>query len=139
MLEDITVGTIGTLRRLVSDEYCTTRGDYQIFSTPDLVLLLEAAAIEALAPHLRDDQSSVGTKVDIVHSAATLKGQTVTCTATVTEVDRRRVVFDIVATDGLDTVCTGTHERFVVDLAKFGARLAEKAKRLANSTQGAPV
>ena len=102
-------------------------------ATPDLVLLLEAAAIEALAPHLPEHQSSVGTTIDIAHSAATLKGQTVTCTATVTEVDRRRIVFDIVATDGIDTVCTGSHERFVVDLEKFGARLAEKAEKVASS------
>ncbi len=133
MLEDITVGTTGTLERLITEEYCTTRGDYQIFSTPDLVLLLEAAAIEALAPHLPEHQSSVGTTIDIVHSAATLKGQTVTCTATVTDVDRRRIVFDIVATDGIDNVCTGSHERFVVDLEKFGARLAEKAVQVAGS------
>jgi fluoroacetyl-CoA thioesterase len=133
MLEDITVGTTGTLERLITEEYCTTRGDYQIFSTPDLVLLLEAAAIEALAPHLPEHQSSVGTTIDIAHSAATLRGQTVTCTATVTEVDRRRIVFDIVATDGIDTVCTGSHERFVVDLEKFGARLAEKAEKVAGS------
>lgn len=131
MLEDITVGTTGTLERLITDEYCTTRGDHQIFSTPDLVLLLEAAAIEALAPHLPEGQSSVGTTIDIAHTAATLKGQTVTCTATVTEADRRRFVFDIVATDELDTVCTGSHERFVVDLDKFGARLAEKAEKVA--------
>ncbi|GAB6987269.1 thioesterase family protein [Nocardioides pyridinolyticus] len=132
MLEDITVGTAGTLERLITEEYCTTRGDYQIFSTPDLVLLLEAAAIEALAPHLPEGQSSVGTTIDIAHSAATLKGQTVVCTATVTEVDRRRVVFDIVATDEFDTVCTGKHERFVVDLEKFGTRLAEKAQKVAS-------
>lgn len=131
MLEDITVGTTGTLERLITEEYCTTRGDYQIFSTPDLVLLLEAAAIEALAPLLPEHQSSVGTTIDIAHSAATLEGQTVSCTATVTEVDRRRIVFDIVATDGIDTVCTGSHERFVVDLEKFGARLAEKAEKVA--------
>jgi fluoroacetyl-CoA thioesterase len=132
MLDDITAGTTGTLERLITDEYCTRRGGYQILSTPDLVLLLEAAAIEALASHLPEQQSSVGTRVDVAHSAATLKGQTVTCTATVAEVDRRRIVFDIVASDGIDTICTGSHERFVVDLEKFGARLAEKAARVAS-------
>ncbi|RYC05937.1 thioesterase family protein [Nocardioides zhouii] len=133
MLEDITVGTAGTLERLVTDDYCTTRGEYQIFSTPDLVLLLEAAAIEALAPHLTPEQDSVGTTIDIAHQAATLKGQTVTCTATVTEVERRRIRFEITATDEFDTVCTGSHERFVIDLEKFGSRLAEKAERIAQS------
>jgi len=131
MLEDIIVGTQGTLQRLITEEHCTTRGDFQIFSTPNLVLLLEAAAIEALAPYLPEHQSSVGTTVNIAHAAATLQGQTVICTATVTEIDRRRIVFDIVASDGVDTICTGSHERFVIDLEKFGARLAEKAARLA--------
>jgi predicted thioesterase len=127
MLDDITAGTSGTLTRLVEEKYCTTRGDHQIFSTPSLVLLLEETAIEALAPFLPDTQSSVGTNVNVVHSAATLLGQVVTCTATVTEVDRRRIVFDITATDGVDTITSGSHERFVVDLDKFGKRLAEKA------------
>jgi predicted thioesterase len=127
MLDDITAGTSGTLTRLVEEKDCTTRGDYQIFSTPNLVLLLEETAIEALAPFLPETQSSVGTNVNVVHSAATLLGQVVTCTATVTEVDRRRIVFDITATDGVDTITSGSHERFVVDLDKFGKRLAEKA------------
>ena len=133
MLEDITVGTMGTLERLIDEKYCTTRGEYQIFSTPDLVLLLEAAAIEALDPHLPEHQSSVGTRVDIIHSAATLKGQTVTCTAIVAEVDRRRILFEITAHDGIDTVTTGTHERFVVDLDNLSARLAEKAAKVADA------
>lgn len=130
MLEDIMVGTTGTLTRLVEEKYCTKRGDHQIFSTPNLVLLLEETAIEALAPHLPPTQSSVGTRVDVAHSAATLLGQKVTCTATVTEVDRRRIVFDIRATDGVESITSGSHERFVVDLDKFGARLAEKAAAL---------
>lgn len=130
MLNDITVGTTGTLVRPVEEKDCTTRGDYRIFSTPNLVLLLEETAIEALQPFLPPTQSSVGTRVDVAHSAATLLGQTVTCTATVTEVDRRRIVFDITAHDGVETITSGSHERFVVDLEKFGARLAEKAAAL---------
>ena len=130
MLDDITVGTRGTLVHLVEDKDCTTRGEYRIFATPDLVLLVELTAIEALSPHLPESQSSVGTRVDIAHTAATLLGQTITCTATVIEVDRRRILFEITAHDGIDSVATGTHERFVVDLDKFGARLAEKAAQV---------
>jgi len=127
MIEDITVGTTGTLVKLIERQDCTERGGLHIFATPDLVLLLELTAIEALAPHLPEGQSSVGTRVDIAHTAATLLGQTVTCTATVAEVDRRRVVFTITANDGVDDIVAGTHERFIVDLDKFSARLAEKA------------
>lgn len=127
MLDDIHPGHSYTMERLVEGKYCTRRGEYQIFSTPDLVLLLEETAIEALAPHLPDTQSSVGSKVEVAHVAPTLFGQHVWCTATVTLVDRRRVVFDIQARDDVETIASGTHERFVVDLDRFSVRLAEKA------------
>jgi predicted thioesterase len=123
-------GVQGVLERTVAAEHCTRRGEYDIFSTPNLVLLLEEAAIEALAPYLRDDQASVGSKVEIVHSAPTLLGQTVRATATVTEVDRRRVAFEIRVEDDTEVIGTGTHERFVIDLPAFEQRLATKAERV---------
>ena len=123
-------GAQGVLERTVAAEHCTRRGEYDIFSTPNLVLLLEEAAIEALAPYLRDDQASVGSKIDIAHTAPTLLGQTVTATATVTEVDRRRVAFEIRVEDDTEVIGTGTHERFVIDLPAFEQRLATKAERV---------
>ena len=128
-------GVQGVLERTVEAEHCTRRGEYDIFSTPNLVLLLEEAAIEALAPHLRDDQSSVGSKVDVAHTAPTLRGQTVKATATVTEVDRRRVVFDIRVEDDTEVIGTGTHERFVIDLPGFESRLAAKAEQVGGGTR----
>jgi predicted thioesterase len=127
MTDQLAPGAVGVLRRVVAVEHCTRRGDYDIFSTPNLVLFCEEAAIEALAPYLRANQGSVGSQVQIAHVAPTLKGQRVTVTAAVTEVDRRRVVFSVIAEDGVETVAHGTHERFVIDLDKFGRRLAEKA------------
>jgi predicted thioesterase len=123
-------GIQGVLERTVEAQHCTRRGDYDIFSTPNLVLLLEEAAIEGLAPHIRPDQASVGTRIDIAHTAPTLLGQTVRATATVTEVDRRRVVFDIRVEDDTEIIGTGTHERFVVDLPSFEDRLSAKAEQV---------
>ncbi|MGY1836660.1 thioesterase family protein [Blastococcus sp. SYSU DS0510] len=128
-------GVQGVLERTVEAEHCTRRGEYDIFSTPNLVLLLEEAAIEALAPHLRGDQASVGSKVDVAHTAPTLRGQTVKATATVTEVDRRRVAFDIRVEDDTEVIGTGTHERFVVDLPGFESRLAAKAEQVGGGTR----
>jgi predicted thioesterase len=127
MIDEIRVGDHYTMERLIEEKYCTRRGEYQIFSTPDLVLLLEETAIEALAPRLSENESSVGSKVFIAHVAPTLLGQRVWCTATVAEVDRRRIVFNIEAKDDEEPIASGTHERFVVSLEKFSARLAEKA------------
>jgi fluoroacetyl-CoA thioesterase len=128
-------GVQGVLERTVEAEHCTRRGEYDIFSTPNLVLLLEEAAIEALAPHLRDDQASVGSKVEVAHTAPTLRGQTVKATATVTEVDRRRVAFDIRVEDDTEVIGTGTHERFVIDLPGFESRLAAKAEQVGGGTR----
>ena len=130
MLEDITVGTTATITKVVEEQECTVRGGYQIFSTPYLVHLLEAAAIEALAPFLPEGQASVGTNVHVDHTAATLLGQTLTATATVIEADRRRFVFSIDVKDDIDQGSTGTHERFVIDLGKFGTKLGDKAASL---------
>lgn len=133
MPSEIREGDSYTMERLIDEKYCTQRGEYRIFSTPDLVLLLEETAIEALSPRLSNSQSSVGSKVEVAHIAPTLLGQRVWCTATVTLVDRRRVVFDIQARDGVETIATGTHERFVVDLDRFSARLAEKSSAIAKT------
>ncbi|WP_107772280.1 thioesterase family protein [Nocardioides sediminis] len=129
-MEDLAPGAEGVLARTVEQQHTTRRGDYDIFSTPNLVLLLEEAAIEALAPYLGEDQASVGTKVEVAHTAATLLGQTVTATATVTEVDRRRVVFSIDVRDDVEQIGSGTHERFVIDVPGFEERLAQKSHQL---------
>lgn len=129
-MPELAPGAEGVLVRTVEQQHTTRRGDYDIFSTPNLVLLLEEAAIEALAPYLRADQASVGTKVQVAHTAATLLGQTVTATATVTEVDRRRVVFAIRVVDDVEEIGSGTHERFVIDVPGFEERLATKSAQL---------
>jgi len=129
-MAELAPGAEGVLERTVQHEHTTRRGDYDIFSTPQLVLLLEEAAIEALAPYLQADQASVGTKVEVSHTAATLLGQTVRATATVTEVDRRRVAFRITVEDDLEQIGSATHERFVIDVPGFEERLAAKSARL---------
>jgi predicted thioesterase len=129
-MSELAPGLSGTVERLVEMKYCTTRGQYDIFSTPNLVLLIEETAIDTMQPLLPETQSTVGTTVNIAHVAATLKGQKVWATTTVKEVDRSRVLFDIEVRDEKEIIATGTHERFIVDLEKFEARLGEKAASL---------
>jgi formyl-CoA transferase len=127
MSDQLSPGVSASLTWVVEERHCTRRGDYDIFSTPNLVHLIEDAAIEALAPYLAPGEGSVGSKVEIAHVAPTLKGASVTATATVTEVDRRRVAFSVVAEDQNGKIGEGTHERFTINLDKFGAKLAEFA------------
>jgi fluoroacetyl-CoA thioesterase len=71
----------------------------RVLSTPDMIRLVEQTAIEAVAPHLAPSQTTVGTRVDIAHLAATPVGMTVTITVELTEVDRRRLAFRVEVRD----------------------------------------
>ena len=101
----------------------------RVLSTPDMIRLVEQTAIEAVAPHLAPGQTTVGTRVDIAHLAATPVGMTVTVTVELTEVDRRRLAFRVEVRDELDEAGKGTHERFIIDGAQRLPRLEDKLKR----------
>jgi len=87
---------------------------------------VEKTAAEFLAPQLDAGQMTVGTQIVINHTAATPAGLTVTATVTVTSVDGRSVGFSWTASDGVEEVGNGTHQRFVVDRDRFEQRLARK-------------
>ncbi len=99
-----------------------------VFATGSMVGLREWCCLELVKPYLDwPREQTVGTHVDFSHTAATPPGFTVTVRARLEEVDGRRLVFSVSAHDGVDTISTGRHERFVIDKAKFDARLAQKA------------
>ncbi len=97
-----------------------------VLSTPHLVALLENAAQTALIPYLEPGQSSVGTYIGIRHLAATPVGMTVRARAEVTTVALPRVCFRVEAWDAIEKIGEGEHERFIVDNARFMARVARK-------------
>lgn len=94
-------------------------GTLDVFATPAMIALIEATASGSVAPYLEEGSSTVGTHLDIAHSAATPVGMRVTCETELVEVDRRRLVFKAVVRDACGEIGSGTHERFVVDDAKF--------------------
>ncbi|MCD7895756.1 MAG: thioesterase family protein [Planctomycetaceae bacterium] len=101
-------------------------GLVDVYATPMLVALCELAASNCVKPHLEAGEVTVGTKVDIEHSAASVTGMRVTATATVTAVDRRRVDFSLSVVDEAGEVGKGVHSRFIVDREKFIARAAAR-------------
>lgn len=99
----------------------------EVFATGFLVGFLEWACIMALKPHLDwPAEQTVGTHIDVSHEAATPPGLTVTATVELTQVEGKRLVFEVEAHDGVDRIARGRHERFVIDRGKFDARLANK-------------
>jgi fluoroacetyl-CoA thioesterase len=105
-------------------------GGVSVFATPEMVRLMERAAVNALAPHLASDQQSVGVLVNVRHLAATPLGATVTARAELVAMEGRRLTFRVSASDGVDTIGEGVHERVLIDLARFEATVAAKAQRV---------
>ncbi len=105
--------------------------DARVYATPMLVRDIEVTCRELLLEHLDAGEDSVGTRVEIDHLAATLLGMTVKITATLAELKGRAAVFDVTATDGVDTVCRGRHARFIANVEQVKQRLQQKKARAA--------
>lgn len=102
-------------------------GSAPVFASPMMIALMEGAAVDCVERLLPTGHESLGTHIDVSHSAPTPEGLTVTATATLTSADGRKLVFAVEAHDGVETIGQGTHTRVVVDTARFMTRLAAKS------------
>ena len=101
----------------------------RVYATPMLVRDVEVACRELLLPHLDPGEDSVGTRIELDHLAATLMGMQVELKVTVTEVKGRAVAFAVEGHDGVEAICRGRHNRFIVEVKTTEARLAAKAAK----------
>jgi predicted thioesterase len=124
-------GLTGEASVTVTDDltaFALGSSNVKAYSTPALIALMEGAAVNALAGRLAEGQTSVGTSLNVKHLAATPVGMTVTARATLKAVDGRRLVFEVSAWDMLEQIGVGTHERFIVDRARFESRVLNKQR-----------
>lgn len=99
----------------------------EVLATGFMVGLFEWTCIQAINPHIDwPREQTVGIDVKLNHIAATPPGLTVTVNVKLEEMDGRKLVFSIVADDGIDKISEGTHDRFIIDAAKFNAKMAAK-------------
>ena len=101
----------------------------RVYATPSLVRDIEVSCRELLLEHLDAGEDSVGTRVELDHTGATLMGMKVELQIAIAEVNGRSVTFDVSGSDGIDAICKCRHQRFVVDVAKTEQRLAAKAQK----------
>ena len=99
-----------------------------VLATPVMIMAMENAALEALKPFFEPGESAVGTRVDVLHLAATPVGRDIVAHAEVLGVTGRLIEFRVHAMDGTEEIGRGTHQRALIDLAKFNARLAAKSE-----------
>jgi fluoroacetyl-CoA thioesterase len=99
-----------------------------VFSTSRMVALMEVAASRILRPHLEGDELSVGVAVEIVHTAATLPGATVTATARYLGQEGKWFAFEVSAADEAGEIGRGTHKRAVVSTSRLLAGAAKRGR-----------
>jgi fluoroacetyl-CoA thioesterase len=101
----------------------------RVLATGFMVGLFEWACIQAINPHLDwPREQTVGIEVRLNHTAATPPGLTVTVKGKLEKVEGRKLTFSLLADDGVDKISEGIHDRFVIDAAKFNAKMAAKFK-----------
>lgn len=98
-------------------------GSLEVFATPALVALMENTAVKCLAGTLETGTDTVGIEIHVQHTKATKIGGEVSCTAIITEIDGRRIRFEIDASDEKGPIGHAVHDRFVIYPEKFMSKL----------------
>lgn len=98
-------------------------GDMAVFATPAMIALMENAAMNAVAEHLLEGSTTVGTMMRSSHIKASKVGAQITAEAELVAVDGRRLTFLVKAWDEMGPIGEGEHERFVVDRERFLSKL----------------
>ena len=101
----------------------------RVLASAVMIGFAESVCAELMAPHLAEGETSVGTGFQFTHEAATPIGMRMTMRVKLVSVAGRSCAFEVEGRDEVDRICTGRHERAVIRLDKFLARLAQKAAR----------
>ena len=128
-MAQIPIGARGEEKRLVTAENAISFLDLEgarVLSSPQMIGMMEWTCRNTVKPLLEEGFDTVGTHVNVAHVGAAPIGMTVTFTAEVIAVADRRVTFKVDAHDEKGKIGEGTHERAIINVARFAARLMEK-------------
>ena len=102
-------------------------GTLPVFGTPYMIALMEQATCNAIAPFLEENETTVGTKINVAHIKATGIGRRVEAEATLKNADGRCLLFDVIAREeGGQIIGQGSIERFVVNIDRFMQKVQQK-------------
>ena len=130
-MANIPVGTKGEYNTAVTSDIAINFlgvTDARVLSTPHMIGLMERTCRDTVLPLLDRGFDTVGTHVNVYHLAAAPMGSRVTFRAEVTEVNGRRVEFRVEAVTEKEKIGEGTHQRTIIDVAKFAAKQAAKQR-----------
>jgi fluoroacetyl-CoA thioesterase len=115
--DTLAVGLTSEAEHVMTAAMGTDHLPVPVLMTPTMVGLIEAVCMQAVAPHLSDGQTTVGTHVCVSHESGVSEGQTFTIRCRLTAIRKRRLEFDTEVECEGRAVSRGTHQRTVVDLA----------------------
>lgn len=101
----------------------------RVLSTPQMIGHMEGTSRNLLFPMLEPGFDSVGTEVNVSHLAAAPMGEKATFRSEIIAVNERRVTFKVEARDSRDKIGEGTHERFIINVERFAAKMQSKLSR----------
>ena len=125
----LSVGARSDQTILVTDDLTAVAmgsGSLPVLATPAMIALMEAAALAAIDPALPEGQASVGIEVNVRHLSATPVGEEIIASAIVTQIDGKRVTFEVRAWDRKELIGEGTHVRYIIDEVRFMSRLGDE-------------
>lgn len=131
-MANIPIGTKGESSIIVTAETAVSFlgiDAARVLGTPFLIFHLEMTARNSVKPFLEEGFDTVGARVDVRHLAATPLGMHVTFRSELTSVEERRLFFRVEAFDEKDKISDGTHERAIIQVAKFASRVQAKARK----------
>ena len=124
-------GITNKTETIVTKELCANAwgsGGLEVYATPAMIALMENTAWASVEPCMEEGGSTVGTKLDVSHLSASPVGARITCESELVEIDGRRLVFKVSASDDAGLIGEGMHERFIINTEKFMARTEAKLK-----------
>jgi fluoroacetyl-CoA thioesterase len=132
---NLNVGMSNLRTHVVSETDLATnwQNDVEVLSTPILLWLAEITCMSAIEEAMSPPWMTVGAAHTMEHLAPTPEGFVISITATLVEIDRRKLVFEVTAHDGVETILSGKHERFLVNGDKFRVRVKTKSDERTSS------
>jgi len=126
---NLKVGLTSSIETEVLDKYSAEEmgsGDIDVYATPAMISLMERAALSSVSLYLPKGYTTVGTAINIKHTAATPVGMKVRAVAELVAVEGRKLKFKVEAFDSLEKIGEGEHERYIVESARFRDKIYRK-------------
>ena len=130
-MNELPIGLKGQAETTVNEQNTAAAmgsGLLPVFATPAMLALMENAAATSVQPFLGEGEGTVGTRLEVSHLAATPIGLAVRAESELVAVDRRKLTFTVRAWGGEELIGEGTHQRFVIDNARFLEKALAKGK-----------